>query len=129
MRVLLLAAFLAATSGAANAASFEKPDRFDQQVWNYLTLDQKISVIAKLDTRPDPLATDSDAAATAMVKALLKDPDTAKFHGVKRRAALDYCGWVNAKNGFGGYVGDAVFFANDKFTVLLDPAASDPKFC
>lgn len=54
------------------------------------------------------------AAAKAVVKQSLKDPDSAKFQNVR---VVDYndgkvvCGEVNAKNSYGGYVGYASFVA------------------
>ena len=39
------------------------------------------------------------------VKALLKDPDSAKFKWPAPTEFGLYCGWVNAKNSYGGYTG------------------------
>lgn len=105
------------------------PAGFDKEVWHYMSRDQQIDVFVAVEAHPRPLTKDTAAAAMDLVKAKLKDPDSAKFHGVKRRGPMDYCGWVNAKNSFGGYEGDSVFFSNSKWTVLLDPGASEPKFC
>jgi hypothetical protein len=48
----------------------------------------------------------------------LKDPESARFAWPPYRDGSDlYCGYVNAKNSFGGYVGDARFSA---FVVPID---------
>jgi hypothetical protein len=54
--------------------------------------------------------------------ASLKDPDSAKFQwakiqiGLPMDGAIDYCGQVNAKNSFGGYVGSQPFIASVMIT-------------
>jgi hypothetical protein len=105
------------------------PQGFDEAIWNYMTRDQQISVEAAIATHPEPLEKDTEAAVMSLVRAKLKDPDSAKFHDIKRRGPLDYCGWVNARNSYGGYAGDSIFLANSKWSVLLRPGASDPRFC
>jgi len=48
----------------------------------------------------------------------LKDPESARFKWPPYVDGSDlYCGYVNAKNSFGGYVGDARFAA---FVVIVD---------
>ena len=53
---------------------------------------------------------------------VLKDPDSAKFRGVKffRRSGAG-CGEVNAKNSMGGYVGYTWFVAFKDGEVRLEP--------
>jgi hypothetical protein len=65
------------------------------------------------------------------VKAQLKDPDSAKFRGLKPMGDKGgICGWVNAKNGYGGYSGYQVFFYNhDGRVALLTPDLSEPSLC
>ncbi len=53
--------------------------------------------------------------AEAWVKSVLKDPDSAKFSGQH-----GYCGYVNAKNSFGGYTGDKRFVAPDAYNVMIE---------
>lgn len=62
---------------------------------------------------------DSSAIITrdqAIVRALLKDPESAKFSGSRAyqagfgEAGYDTCGYVNAKNSYGGYTGDKRYF-------------------
>ncbi|HCG5835882.1 TPA: hypothetical protein NJ118_004605 [Vibrio parahaemolyticus] len=55
-------------------------------------------------------ATDKEIEViTNAVKASLKDPYSAKFKSIKR-AGVDVCGEVNAKNSFGGYGGYMMFY-------------------
>lgn len=79
------------------------------------------------------------------VKALLKDPDSAKFDRVYISFMNDFpvtCGKVNAKNGFGGYTGFKEFVAaqsagisvvrgdgqmvDSEFVKVWDAACKDP---
>ena len=60
-------------------------------------------------------------AAHAAVKRLLKDPASARFHNqVLRPGAV--CGSVNAKNAYGGYAGDKLYYyvISTKRAVILD---------
>lgn len=52
-----------------------------------------------------PLTAANKVQITKAVKQLLKDPDSARFRwpGVQEWGL--YCGWVNAKNSYGGYAG------------------------
>ena len=54
------------------------------------------------------------ATLAALFGAGLKDPESARFEWAKMPVATDgevfYCAIVNAKNGFGGYVGAEPFF-------------------
>lgn len=59
------------------------------------------------------------------VRAALKDPDSAKFGGpvAAARAAdgdVTACGFVNAKNSYGGYVGSSPYIAKLRGTVIVD---------
>lgn len=51
------------------------------------------------------------AAAKKAVIARLKDPDSAKFGKVVYRPDGVVCGYVNAKNSFGGYTGEKAFIS------------------
>ena len=66
--------------------------------------------------------------AKRAVRASLKDPDSARFGDISLRKVtvpgktqqLDVaCGTVNAKNSFGGYVGDRRFIAYPKASIAL----------
>jgi hypothetical protein len=46
----------------------------------------------------------SEGAIIQVVKSILRDPDSAKFRGIVQRYNV-ICGYVNARNGFGGYTG------------------------
>ncbi|MCU4623464.1 hypothetical protein KTJ54_15365 [Acinetobacter radioresistens] len=50
-----------------------------------------------------------------VVSSTLKDPDSAEFRNVK-----GYCGEVNAKNSFGGYVGFKRFYVSNGVTSFYD---------
>lgn len=77
---------------------------------------------------PQPSA--NEKAAIAKVKAELKDPDSAQFRGVKEYEKGVFCGWVNAKNSFGGYAGFGLFFiGRDGKVALLPPSLSSSDLC
>lgn len=82
------------------------------------------------------LAVPSVADAQRAVRAELKDPDSAKFRGVKLEKGDDgkpyaYCGWVNAKNGYGGYTGENYFIYNFKKgkVAIVPPELASPALC
>jgi hypothetical protein len=56
------------------------------------------------------------------VRDRLKDPESARFTDVRKFPNGNACGWVNAKNSFGGYVGRKPFAYVDR-AVLLDSAS------
>lgn len=66
---------------------------------------------------PHELTTAQRAAIENAVKVTLKDPDSARFSRFKarkafmpgNRVAIQACGFVNAKNSFGGYTGASPF--------------------
>ena len=84
--------------------------------------------LAAVAPAPSPYA---QKAAIELVKAQLKDPDSAKFKGIKPMGDKGgICGRVNAKNEYGGYTGFAVFFVNSKGEVaILTPELSEPSLC
>ncbi|KXJ63090.1 hypothetical protein AXY46_03485 [Achromobacter xylosoxidans] len=62
-------------------------------------------------------------ASLAKVKSSLKDPDSAKFYGIYAaqkpgQPQASICGFVNAKNGYGGYVGKTMFLATPDVAVV-----------
>jgi hypothetical protein len=65
---------------------------------------------------PDDLAWDMMSNAKAAVRAHLKDPGSAEFGRIFTHRGIDdrtvVCGWVNAKNAFGGYHGEQRFISN-----------------
>lgn len=69
-----------------------------------------------------------DFSQTESGKALvarLKDPGSAEFGSVWTDGG-NACGWVNAKNSFGGYVGIQRFIANPNSALLeRDPASPE----
>ena len=62
-------------------------------------------------TAPREATPKEEQAILEALKGRLKDPDSAKISAVKISAdGKTVCGLVNAKNGFGGYTGDSVFY-------------------
>ena len=63
------------------------------------------------------------------VQSLLKDPDSAKFSEVRyvrnQSGVFVACGYVNAKNGFGGYKGKERFVTNGMEVTVLESMVSD----
>jgi hypothetical protein len=82
---------------------------------------------------PEDVAADKDRAQRAhivvkgknMLRDYLKDGDSAKVSGVRGFAATGVaCGTVNAKNGFGAYVGEQQFIVDtDSGQVFLESTA------
>jgi hypothetical protein len=110
---LLAAALTLATSAAATESETEL---------SIQSLDAVIAMIkdggeAYRDNNRDEFL----AAAQGQVRNTLKDPDSAQFRNVR---LLDFnpgrlvCGEVNAKNGFGAYVGFTPFVATPTDHVL-----------
>lgn len=64
------------------------------------------------------------------VRALLKDPESARFDGDFFHRGADNvpmaCGWVNAKNGFGGYTGKTRYIsAGQPDLTFLESSVAD----
>jgi hypothetical protein len=61
------------------------------------------------------------ADAKAAVAATLKDPDSAKFRGMKAYPGKKLvCGEVNGKNSYGAYSGFSTFFYDGGFVQIAD---------
>lgn len=73
-------------------------------------------------------ATPTVTQVKAEVLQELKDPGSAQFRGIKllrddQGKAYGFCGYVNAKNSFGGYTGENYFLYNfRRQAVALVPA-------
>lgn len=88
----------------------------------------------------EPLGDEAALRKVFLEKASLKDPASVQFRGVKLsrfktpdgKPASIWCGEMNAKNSFGGYVGFSQFFAydlgGDKQAVQLDSKLSHEGF-
>src|SRR5690606_22414740 len=67
--------------------------------------------------------------AKKAVRATMKDPDSAKFAGLK---AIDdppvVCGTVNGKNAFGGYAGPERFLSNGSGITYLESDMNPAEF-
>ena|ERR1017187_3912745 len=89
-----------------------------------------IQAVLPLVTR-DALA-DTFETATRRVKLNLRDPESARFRFVRAyrgttgndSAVVTICGYVNAKNAFGGYAGEAKFLWNERRGTLLQDVTS-----
>lgn len=87
-------------------------------------------LIAMLLAAAAPVVTAAEKAhAIEVVKDRLKDPDSARFRDIKKMSDGGICGWVNAKNEYGGYSGYQVFFIGPKGAAMLPPDLSDPELC
>lgn len=56
-----------------------------------------------------PITDAEKAAIRAGVSRQLKDPESARFRWLPNKAGDNYCGYVNARNSYGGYTGFAPF--------------------
>jgi hypothetical protein len=67
----------------------------------------------------------------SLVKEQLKDPESARFRDIKKMENGNFCGWVNAKNSYGGYTGYQAFFvaSRTKEVTLVPPELSEPGIC
>lgn len=67
--------------------------------------------------------------ATEAVRGKLKDPDSAKFSGIYATSKPEMvgdpivCGLVNAKNSYGGYVGNVMFAYGGEKAVFIQEAS------
>lgn len=57
------------------------------------------------------------------VLAKLRDPDSAKWGAVWTPDGVASCGWVNAKNGFGGYTGPVLYTGYGRGDAAIDGGA------
>jgi hypothetical protein len=78
---------------------------------------------------PHPRLDPEEKTVRDAVAAQMKDPDSAEFKGVKKTSPGYWCGWVNAKNSFGGYTGYAVFYFHNGNVSIVPPELSEPKLC
>lgn len=97
-------------------------------------IDYKAKMDAELKARADQKQADAAAGqqalsaaadedlkqrGTAAVRRMMKDPESAQFRNLEvKRGGL--CGEVNARNGFGGYVGFREFVFDDEGAVVRD---------
>jgi hypothetical protein len=80
-------------------------------------------------------ATPTAGDVRALVREQLKDPQSAQFSGVRLerspKGGWSFCGYVNARNSYGGYAGRSFFIGSfpRRNVVILDPGLSEPDFC
>lgn len=80
--------------------------------------------------KPITLSAAQRAIVESGIRSRLKDPDSAKFGemvaGTDASGATRVCGWVNAKNSFGGYGGPQIFAGQIAGAALVDVAMDSP---
>ncbi len=69
------------------------------------------AALASAGVATDP-PSEMRAAIEVAVRAGLKDPESARFKWIKVSDSRFYCGFVNAKNALGGYVGFEPFYVD-----------------
>lgn len=80
------------------------------------------NAVAQDSATARPATPKEEQAVLEALKGRLKDPDSAKISNVKVSAdGKTVCGLVNAKNGFGGYTGDSVFYVMSFIREASDP--------
>jgi hypothetical protein len=89
-------------------------------------LDAKINA-PREQLKIEPLSPEAIEIMQATIRRALKDPDSASFGdiigGRNADGVLNVCGWVNAKNSFGGYTGMQPFMG----FVMERPSGSPDK--
>ncbi|WP_303749524.1 hypothetical protein [Stenotrophomonas pigmentata] len=82
-------------------------------------------IIAVAATAADEAAPAAIERAQTLIAQKLKDPEAARFRGVRFNPDTGIaCGQVNMKNGFGGYVGYQDFIVRDDFALTRGEAAA-----
>jgi len=88
----------------------------------------------KIETgSPHQLSEADLTAIKAGLQAVLKDPESMRLgavHAARSSKGLVACGWVNAKNSFGGYTGDQPFmgaFASSGTFAVIDMGSDRPR--
>jgi hypothetical protein len=74
---------------------------------------------------PTILTSPQERQVKALIAKELRDPESARFgshNAAWQKEHLVVCGWVNSKNGFGGYAGDTKYVA--RFTEGKDKSLS-----
>ena len=111
-----LLACLAATGSIASAAAASTPQEL-----------AKASAVY-----PHAITAEEKAVFEAAVRRDLKDPDSARFRwNPEVRDNVIYCGFVNAKNSYGGYTGFKLFLLFHEFNPegkLVAMMYSDPVY-
>lgn len=81
---------------------------------------------AKRDDTTRPAGYFERSPVERSVRARLKDPDSASFSEViDRHPSRSFCGFVNARNSFGGYAGPVRFYVGPTGDVYFDTRSFD----
>ncbi|GEP11122.1 hypothetical protein [Methylobacterium gnaphalii] len=96
-------------------------------IWS-VTLTTCCAAIAQqfTDNSADGLSERERRIIMAYVANQLSDPTSANFTNVRKGKASGYCGYVNSKNRFGGYVGPKLFYVDiDQANAVITPTEED----
>lgn len=88
-----------------------------------------VALLSMAATDGQPVTPKERATVIATIKANLKDPDSAQFKDIKHMGDDGFCGYVNAKNAFGGYTGYTMFVISSKGVSILPADVSQPGLC
>ena len=81
--------------------------------------------------KPPLITVAEKAAIRAEFRKTLTDPESARFRWLARKSpdGNTYCGFINAKNRFGGYVGFKPYIAvvEDTFAAIISAGETDTK--
>lgn len=88
---------------------------------------------AELVNKPYRLSPEENKAVRHTFEEILRDPSSARYSKIRASVSqfgiIRVCGFVNAKNGYGGYTGNDPFYgiisntSPKKFTIMLVGAA------
>ena len=129
---LIPALFIAAISGGCATPVATEPSSSQTSTSIAPSTEQNQTVVfTKSKASPK-----EKAMVMAGVKNKLRDPESARFEDIYAmngsHGKRSYCGYVNAKNGFGGYTGKAQFIYMDGVIWMSDEkpyAFLFPKIC
>ncbi|MGD0563091.1 MAG: hypothetical protein ABSA66_08370 [Roseiarcus sp.] len=138
----LRASLVSTRDTSAVVAAFDKalPQRkpISKWLWGVLGFSALVATLAANSAGSDGHYHGADGASDPLggrgflieraVRGNLRDPDSAQFSGMRSarlpNGEVAVCGIVNAKNGFGGYGGDELYFAKirgyDVITLVLE---------
>jgi len=112
LTILLLATALSGCAVDTLSTSSTVPIRQSSYPDQHIV--ERLAALEKL--QPVTLTVAQKVAVEAAVRSSMKDPDSARFGGFvagkSKDGTITVCGWVNAKNSFGGYVGKMPFMGS-----------------
>lgn len=120
MRLLLVLAAVSLSACVGNSYSY---DHSRQRMQAQAEEEARIPTWKTVEITPEEAE-----IGMAALRETLRDPESAIFsdlYGARRidgNGSLAICGYVNAKNGYGGYAGKRRFFAFPTIAALWDPS-------